>query len=116
MTLSGNWTLHFSWGCTGNYSQSALVINGDGTFGGQFTGKWRQRDGTLMLSYDTGPAKYGGTVVGNVGSGLMSTFEGLDGCWYLTKEGTSGILPVAAVSGETVQPANADGSTVRGSR
>jgi hypothetical protein len=113
MTFDGNWTLHFGWGSAGNYGQSDLVLNGDGTFGGQFTGKWHQRDGTLMLSYDTGPAKYGGTVTGSIGSGLMSTFEGLDGCWYLSKEGTTGILPERAVTGAAAQPAGADGSVVR---
>ena len=42
-----------------------------------------------------GPAKYAGTVDGNVGCGAMSTFGGTNGCWYLTKQGTTGVAAVA---------------------
>jgi len=91
MSVSGPWILHFSWGCSNVYLQSQIDFNAGGTFGGQFTGKWVQQDGTLLLSYDGGPAKYGGTVDGNVGSGAMSTFGGLNGCWYLSRQGTAGV-------------------------
>src|SRR5215469_10035900 len=91
MSVSGPWILHFSWGCSNVYLQSQIDFNAGGTFGGQFTGRWVQQDGTLLLSFDTGPAKYGGTVDGNVGSGASSTFNGLNGCWYLTRQGTVGI-------------------------
>lgn len=111
MSVSGNWTLHYGWGCTGSYASVGITFNSDGTFTGSNTGKWRQQAGTIMLSFDSGPAKYGGTVNGNIGSGSMSTFSGLDGCWYLSKEGTVGILPAEATVGEAAkQPAGADGS------
>jgi hypothetical protein len=97
MSISGIWVLHFSWGCTNNYSPVNITFNPNGTFTGPGTGQWRQRDGTVMLSFDTGPAKYGGTVNGNVGSGASSTFAGLNGCWYLVKQGTSGLQIEAAV-------------------
>jgi hypothetical protein len=65
-----------------------------------------------MLMFDNGPAKYGGTVNGSVGSGIMSTFSGLDGCWYLSAQGTTGILPAEAVVEEAErQPVGADGAT-----
>lgn len=97
MSVSGNWILHFSWGPTTNYSQANIVFNGNGTFvNGSASGKWQQQDGTLLLSFDTGPAKYAGTVDGNVGSGAMSTFAGLNGCWYLTKQGTTGVAAEAS--------------------
>jgi hypothetical protein len=91
MAVSGNWTLHYSWGCTSSYAQLALTFNADGTFSGPLPGKWAQQDGTLLLSFDTGPAKYGGALNGNVGSGAISTFTGSNGCWYLTRAGTSGL-------------------------
>ena len=69
--------------------------NADGTFSGPGAGKWRLRDGTLQLSFDGGPAKYGGTIDGNVASGAMSTFSGLNGSWYLVRQGTVGIEPEA---------------------
>ncbi len=94
--ISGNWVLHFSWGCSSNYSPLNLTFNTNGTFSGGLTGKWVQQDGTLLLSFDSGPARYGGTVDGNVGSGASSTFAGLNGCWYLTKQGTVGVVAEAA--------------------
>jgi Zn-dependent metalloprotease len=104
--VSGNWTLHYSWGPTYTYGQVSLVFNPDSTFTGAFTGKWQQQDGTLLLAFDTGPAKYAGTVDGNIGSGSMSTFVGLDGCWYLSKQGTVGLsLPVASLAPGMVDPA-----------
>lgn len=111
MTISGNWTLHFSWGGTGSYAQTALTFNADHTFTGSYTGKWRQQNGTVMLSFDGGPAKYGGTVNGAIGSGVMSTFSGLDGTWYLSQAGTTGIMPEGVAEEEAGQPAAADGST-----
>jgi hypothetical protein len=91
MSLPGVWTLHYSWGATSSYAQTALTFKPDGTFSGAGNGKWRQRDGTVLLSFDGGPAKYGGTVDGSVGSGAMSTFAGLAGTWYLTRQGIKGL-------------------------
>jgi hypothetical protein len=94
--ISGNWTLHYSWGPTYNYAQVALQFKSDGTFSGGAVGKWMQQDGTLLLSFNNGPAKYAGTIDANIGSGAMSTFSGLDGAWYLSKVGTVGLtLPLA---------------------
>jgi Zn-dependent metalloprotease len=104
--VSGNWTLHYSWGPTYTYGQVSLAFNPNGTFTGAFTGKWQQQDGTLLLAFDTGPAKYAGTVDANIGSGAMSTFAGLDGAWYLSKQGTVGLtLPVAAPAPGTADAA-----------
>jgi hypothetical protein len=105
MTVSGNWIGHYSWGCTATYGQFNIDFNPGGIFGGSFPGKWVQQDGTLLLSFDTGPAKYGGTVDGNVGSGAMSTFTGLNGCWYLTKQGTLGVVAAAKAEGKQTHDA-----------
>jgi hypothetical protein len=94
--FSGNYIGHYSWGCSSNYGQFNITFNTDGTFAGTFPGKWVKQDGTLLLSFDNGPAKYVGTINGNVGSGAMSTFTGLNGCWYLTKQGTVGVAAEAA--------------------
>jgi hypothetical protein len=94
--ISGNWTLHYSWGPTASYAQVGLQFKNDGTFSGGAVGRWWQQDGTVLLSFNTGPAKYAGTVDANIGSGAMSTFSGLDGVWYLSKVGTVGLtLPLA---------------------
>jgi hypothetical protein len=95
--VSGNWVLHYSWGPTYTYAQTAVAFNADGTFkAGTLMGRWQQQDGTLLLSFDTGPAKYAGTINANVGSGGMSTFTGLDGAWYISKQGTVGLAPGVA--------------------
>jgi hypothetical protein len=92
MIASGAWVLHFSWGCTRVYSSVDITFHDDGTItGGAGPGLWVQQDGTLMLSWGTGPAKYSGTVDGNAASGAMTAFDGSpsgNGCWYLLREGT----------------------------
>ena len=96
MTMSGNWIGHFSWGSTGNYGQFNISFNPNGTFGGSFNGHWFEQDGTLLLGFDSGPAKYGLNVASNVGTGAISTFAGLTGAAYLTKAGTVGVQEIAA--------------------
>ena len=113
MNIFGNWTLHYSWGPTNNYAAVNLVFNSNGTFSGGATGKWSQQDGTLLLSFDSGPAKYAGTLDGNIGTGAMSTFSGLEGCWYLSKQGTVGIVPeLGAVTQQKIIDVN--GNVVSG--
>ncbi|MGW6281324.1 M4 family metallopeptidase [Kribbella sp. NPDC055071] len=112
--ISGTWILHYSWGSTTNYGQTAITFNGDGTFTGSSAGQWRMHDGTLLLSFNTGPAKYAGTVDGHVGNGEMSTFTGLDGSWYVTRQGIVGVLE--DVSGGALsrqQPLDAAGAAHR---
>jgi len=99
--IFGNWTLHYSWGATGTYNSVKLTFNNNGTFSGGATGRWSQQDGTVLLSFDSGPAKYAGTIDGNIGTGAMSTFTGSDGCWYLSKEGTIGAAPELGVTGRS---------------
>jgi hypothetical protein len=108
MAVQGSWTLHYSWGFTGNYAQAPITFNSDGTFGGAYTGKWRQLAGTLMLSFNGGPAKYAGTLDGNVANGEMSTYVGNDGAWYLTRKGMVGVLAGPAVAA-SMQPMDAAG-------
>lgn len=98
--ISGQWTLHYSWGVTGRYASANLNFLSNGTFNGATTGKWVQQDGTILLAFNTGPAIYAGNLDGNVGTGAMSTFAGYDGCWYLTKQGTVGVLPEFGMRGQ----------------
>src|SRR3954463_7156861 len=91
MSIAGNWVLHFSWGCSSSYAQATMTLNGNGTFSGPGTGQWRQRDGSMMLSFDTRPAKYGGPGDGGGGNGGRSRSAGLNGCWSLVRQGTTGL-------------------------
>jgi hypothetical protein len=109
MAVSGDWVLHFSWGCSLSHGQLPLTFNANGSFTGSLPGKWVQQDGTLLLSFDSGPAKYGGTVDGNVGSGASTTFGGLNGCWYLVKQGVTGLAAEESL-GDQPYDAAASGS------
>lgn len=112
MSVSGNWVLHYSWGSTGTYSQVNITFNNNGTFSGALSGKWVQQDGTILWKYDSGPAKYTGTINGNIGSGATSTFSGSNGCWYLTKQGTVGIVAAIEAAGGVPQTHDVAGNMV----
>ncbi|QWF85184.1 hypothetical protein [Amycolatopsis sp. CA-230715] len=96
MSAVGDWILHYSWGNANNFGQAPISLKGDGTFSGPGAGNWRQQDGTILLSFAGGPAKYGGTVDANVASGAMSTFAGLTGSWYMLKQGVTGVTSKTA--------------------
>lgn len=92
MSATGQWTLHYSWGCTGTYLSSPVEFLADGrvvtTWNGQvYTGLWWQKDGTIIVTWDErGKAKYAGVVTGEAASGAMSTFKvGGNGCWYMLR-------------------------------
>jgi Zn-dependent metalloprotease len=110
--IAGKWALHFSWGCTNTYQQAVLTFGNDGSITGESTGRWWQQDGTLLLSFDDGPAKYAGTLVGNVATGTQSTFGGMNGCWYLMKQDTT-VASAAAGSRESYDLAGNPVSSMR---
>jgi len=43
MSVSGDWTLLYSWNGSPAYGSSAISFNANGTFGGQFSGQWVQQ-------------------------------------------------------------------------
>lgn len=87
----GEWTLHFDWNCTGNYAQVEMMLNGDGTLtlSPSATGHWVENDGKIMWNFDTGPAVYSGDIIGAAMIGIISTFHGLNGCWYALRGGST---------------------------
>lgn len=92
MAIEGQWTLHYGWGCTGNYGQAGITFNNNGTFSipsQNYTGKWTQQDGMILFQFDTSKTTYGGNFAGNAMVGLMSTFTGLNGCWYAIRMGST---------------------------
>ena len=95
----GGWTLHYDWGCTGNYAQAPMLLSGDGTLSvlSTETGEWVENDGKIMWRFDTGPAVYSGDIVGPVMVGISSTFEGLNGCWYALVGGSTAMAREASM-------------------
>jgi hypothetical protein len=90
MSIVGNWTFHYSWGCNGIYTQDEVTFNANGTFADSQGGKgnWSEDPGMMELQY-TPPIRttYAGNVQGSAMVGISSTFTGLQGCWYAIKEG-----------------------------
>src|SRR5947209_8514126 len=53
MSVPGAWSLHFDWGCGGNYATSPITFNANGTFAlAPYTGKWTSHDGQIILRLD----------------------------------------------------------------
>src|SRR5215469_14572750 len=88
MGIEGQWTVHYDWGCGGSYVQVGTTFNNNGTFSTpsqNLTGEWVQNNGMVLFRFDT----YGGNLAGNAMVGTMSTFEGLNGCWYAIRVGST---------------------------
>jgi hypothetical protein len=85
MSVSGQYTLHFSFGCSGSYAASTVTFNADGTFstGDGFHGKWSQTNGNIIWRYDGDSAIYAGVVNGGAIVGNMINFSiNAAGCFY----------------------------------
>ncbi|BAW29962.1 hypothetical protein SAMN02910340_01764 [Methanosarcina thermophila] len=94
MAISGQWNLHYSWGCSGSYIQVGITFNSNGTFSipsQNLAGRWTQNDGMILWQFNNN-ASYGGNLAGNAMVGIMSTFAGLNGCWYAIKAGST-VMP-----------------------
>ena len=74
-TVSGQFNLHFSFGCSSSYGTSTVTFNTDGTFstGDGFHGKWSQTNGNIIWRYDGDSAIYAGVVNGGAIVGNMIT-------------------------------------------
>jgi hypothetical protein len=97
MSIVGDWTLHYDYGCSGSYTQAGITFNNDGTFSTSEddtseTGKWVQNDGMILFQFDPVKTTYGGNSAGNAMVGMMSTFAGSSGCWYAIKVGSTTML------------------------
>jgi len=86
MSLAGNWTLYYSWGCSGSYNSTSLTFNTNGTFktGDGYSGQWASVGGNVQFVFEPTPsAVYSGTVTGGAMSGMMTNFHlGESGCWH----------------------------------
>lgn len=85
MSVSGLFSLHFSFGCTGSYANSTVTFNADGTFktGDGHKGKWSQTNGNIIWRYDGDSAIYAGVVNGGAIVGNMINFSiKAAGCFY----------------------------------
>lgn len=109
MSIAGQWTLHYSWGCSGSYSQTTLTFTSAGKFTDGFggSGQWSVLGGNVQWVYEPTPsAVYSGNVIGGAMCGMMTNFHlGLQGCWYAT---TAQIPGAAATEKKVEDAANRD--------
>jgi hypothetical protein len=115
----GSGTLFFDFGCDGTYSSAPITFNADGTFvTGTLVGVWVRIGGTtagdqagmITFQFTNSPltTTYSSVTTASVATGIQATFQGLDGCHFITEAGT----PTAArrLSDDNH---NADGSSVK---
>jgi len=88
MSIAGQWTLFYSWGCSGGYSQATITFNANGTFktSDGYSGQWAVNAGDVHWVFEPTPnAVYSGNVIGGAMNGLMTNFRlNAQGCWYAT--------------------------------
>jgi hypothetical protein len=88
MSIAGEWTLFYSWGCSGSYGQTTVTFNSSGTFktGDGYAGQWAVVGGNVQFVYEPTPsAVYSGNVTGAAMSGMMTNFHiAAQGCWHAT--------------------------------
>ena len=109
MSIVGEWTLHYSWGCSGSYAQSTVTFTAAGKFttGDGYSGQWAVVGGNVQFVYEPTPsAVYSGNVTGGAMVGMMTNFRlGEHGCWYAT---TAKIPAGAATEKKVEDAANRD--------
>jgi len=87
--ITGDWNVHFSWDCTGNYSLGDLVFYSDGTFNvnddSTLWGAWTLTGKNVDFTFDEWPnSHYIGTLdsTGDYMDGTMTNLDDMSGCWY----------------------------------
>jgi len=93
MAIPGNWKLHYDWDSDGSYSTESITFNNDGTWSSSegATGRWVHIEGMFIFNFDASTPRtiYAGLVASGSVTGNMTTFAGLNGSWYMLKEGAS---------------------------
>ena len=89
MSVPGNWTLNYDWGCGGNYDSTSFAVNANGTFtdGQGHSGVWVQAAGMFTFKYNNLNTTYSGNLASKSITGIQSTFGGLNGCFYMLQAG-----------------------------
>lgn len=99
MAVTGDWTLFYDWSCDGSYSTMAMKVNAGGTWtGGGFAGVWVQVAGMFMFTFNGIDTTYAGNLASKSITGIMTTFVGLNGCFYMLQKGVPTSFAAAQVA------------------
>lgn len=102
MAVPGNWTLFYDWGSDGTYAIATFTFNNDGTFtdGAGLDGIWFRHAHMLIFKFDNFETTYAGKLAGLSVTGVMSTFDGLEGFFYMLQEGVPTVFAANRVAGK----------------
>jgi len=88
MAVTGNWTLFYDWDSNGTYNSASMTVNVGGTFStGSYTGQWIQVAGMFMFTINSSETTYAGNLASKSITGIMTTFTGSTGSFYMLQEG-----------------------------
>lgn len=92
LTIVGDWTVYFSWDCTGSYSSGDLTFYSDYTYNvnddPDLWGTWFTIADYVDFTFDEWPnSHYIGTLdsTGDYMEGTMDNLDEMSGCWYATR-------------------------------
>jgi hypothetical protein len=91
MTFPGNWTLYYDWGCGGNYGSTPMTVAAGGTWtnGQGYNGQWVAAAGMITFQFNGSKTTYSGNLASKSVTGIMSTFSGTNGCFYMLQAGAA---------------------------
>ena len=89
--ITGDWTIFWSWDCTGDYASGSISYFEDKTFNvdgdSSLWGTWSTSGKSVDFTFDEWPSTH---YTGNVESatrmeGTMDNLDAMTGCWYAQK-------------------------------
>jgi hypothetical protein len=90
--ITGDWTISFSWDCTGDYTDVSLVFYNDDTFNvdndSTLWGTWSVSSKSVDFIFDEYPnTHYVGTIdsTGDYMDGTMTNYDDMSGCWNASR-------------------------------
>jgi hypothetical protein len=94
MALAGNWMLYYDWNSTGTYGNTPMTIAANGTWtnGQGYSGAWVQVAGILTFHFNNSKTTYSGNLADKSVTGINTTFNGLDGSFYMLEQGAGAAL------------------------
>lgn len=80
---------------------TTMTINADETFttGEKLNGRWTQLAGMLVFTFNTTEATYAGNLASRSITGVSTTFDGSNGCFYMLQEGVPTALTAKRLAG-----------------
>lgn len=95
--------MFYDWNCDGSYSKTSMTVNAGDTWinGEGYSGQWVQVAGMFMFNFSNGKTAYAGNLASKSVTGIMSTFGGLNGCFYMLQKGVPTTFALERVAHKT---------------